>query len=104
MVDFCKNEVESNKVLSRKDTQKVAYHKYDWKNWYIMLSHIFRKWNPDSSSINDYGTLVKFYWRRQRHPTPVLLPGKSHGQRSLVGYSPNGLKELGMTEQLTMHL
>ena len=30
------------------------------------------------------------YWRRQRHPTPVLLPGKSHGRRSLVGYSPCG--------------
>ena len=32
-------------------------------------------------------------WRRQWHPTPVLLPGKSHGQRSLVGYSPWGRKE-----------
>ena len=30
-----------------------------------------------------------------RHPTPVFLPGKSHGQRSLIG--PGGLKELGMT-------
>ena len=30
------------------------------------------------------------YWRRQWHPTPVLLPGKSHGQRSLVGCSPWG--------------
>ena len=29
-------------------------------------------------------------WRRQWHPTPVLLPGKSHGQRSLVGCSPWG--------------
>ena len=29
-------------------------------------------------------------WRRQWHPTPVLLPGKSHGRRSLVGYSPWG--------------
>ena len=29
-------------------------------------------------------------WRRQWHPTPVLLPGKSHGQRSLVGCSPCG--------------
>ena len=28
------------------------------------------------------------FWRRQWQPTPVLLPGKSHGQRSLVGYSP----------------
>ena len=29
-------------------------------------------------------------WRRKWHPTPVLLPGKSHRQRSLVGYSPWG--------------
>ena len=29
-------------------------------------------------------------WRRQWHPTPVLLPGKSHGRRSLVGSSPWG--------------
>ena len=29
-------------------------------------------------------------WRRQWHPTPVLLPGKSHGQRNLVGCSPWG--------------
>ena len=32
------------------------------------------------------------YWRRQWQPTPVLLPGKSHGRRSLVGCSPWGLK------------
>ena len=34
-------------------------------------------------------------------PTPVFLPGESHGQRSLVGYSLWGRKELDMTEQLT---
>ena len=33
-------------------------------------------------------------------PTPVILPGKSHGQRSLVGYSPWGRKESDMTERL----
>ena len=38
--------------------------------------------------------------RRQWHPTPVLLPGKSHGQRSLVGCSPWGRKESDTTEQL----
>ena len=37
------------------------------------------------------------------HPSPVLLPGKSHGQRSLVGYSPWGLKESDMTERLHYH-
>ena len=39
-------------------------------------------------------------WRRQWHPTPVLLPGKSHGQRSMVGYSPWGRKESDTTERL----
>ena len=41
--------------------------------------------------------------RRQWHPTPVLLPGKSHGRRSLVGYSPWGQEELDMTERLHFH-
>ena len=36
-------------------------------------------------------------------PTPVLLPGKSHGQRSLVGCSPWGRKESDTTEQLHFH-
>ena len=40
---------------------------------------------------------------KQRHPTPVLLPGKSHGQRSLVGCSPWGRWELDTTERLHFH-
>ena len=35
----------------------------------------------------------KIPWRRKWQPTPLFLPGKSHGQRSLVGYSPQGCKE-----------
>ena len=42
-------------------------------------------------------------WRRQWHPTPVLLPGKSHGWRSLVGCSPWGCEELDKTERLHLH-
>ena len=37
-------------------------------------------------------------WRRKWQPTPVFLPRKSHGQRSLVGYSPWGHKESDTTE------
>ena len=44
-----------------------------------------------------------FYQRRQWHPTPVLLPGKSHGQRSLVGCSLWGREESDMTERLHVH-
>ena len=41
--------------------------------------------------------------RRQWHPTPVLLPGKSHGQRSLVGCNPWGCTESDTTERLHFH-
>ena len=44
--------------------------------------------------------VVHLCWRRQWQPTPVLLPGKSHGQRSLVGFSPWGREESDMTEWL----
>ena len=40
-------------------------------------------------------------WMRARQPTPVLLSGESHGQRSLVDYSPWGHRESNTTEQLT---
>ena len=39
-------------------------------------------------------------WTRKWQPTPVFLPGESHGRRSLVGYSPRGREESDMTEQL----
>ena len=42
-------------------------------------------------------------WRRQWHLTPVLLSRKSHGQRSLVGYSPWGRQESDTTERLHFH-
>ena len=40
---------------------------------------------------------------RQWHPTPVLLPGNSHGRRSLVGCGPWGLEEWDTTERLHFH-
>ena len=47
--------------------------------------------------------IQQFYQRRQWHPTPVLLPGKSHGWSSLVGCSPWGHSESDMTERLHFH-
>ena len=43
---------------------------------------------------------MKIPWRRKWQSTPVLLPGKHHGQRSLVGYSPWRRKESDTTERL----
>ena len=48
-------------------------------------------------------TSVLSLQRRQWHPTPVLLPGKSHGQSSLVGCSPWGHEKSDTTERLHFH-
>ena len=50
-----------------------------------------------------FGLLLFLFRRRQWQPTPVLLPGKSHGWRSLVGCSPWGREESDTTERLHFH-
>ena len=67
--------------------------------------HAFPNVNPPPTSLPKafIFLFVVGAWRRQWHPTPVLLPGKSHGQRSLGGCSPWGLEELDMTEWLPFH-
>ena len=47
--------------------------------------------------------VILIFRRRRWHPTPVLLPGKSHGRRSLVGCSPWSRKEPDTTERLHFH-
>ena len=42
----------------------------------------------------------KIPWRREWQPNPIFLPGKSHGQRSLAGFSPRGHKESDKTEMI----
>ena len=66
----------------------------------LLLSSIV--FTEDTSLFIIWRPLGKL-WRRQWHPTPVLLPGKSHGQRSLIGYSPWGRKEWDTTERLHFH-
>ena len=74
----------------------------------VFLSQCHPRWNFFCSitvfqSIQPI-TLVQYLaWRRQWHPTPVLLLGKSHGQRSLVSYSPWDREELDTTERLHFH-
>ena len=56
-----------------------------------------------SCSLDFFPFLRLHSRRRQWHPTPVLLPGKSHGRRSLVGCSPWAREESDTTEQLPFH-
>ena len=58
------------------------------------------------TQLSDWTTMTTNLISVNKHefqPTPVLLPGKPHGRRSLVGYSPWGRKELDMTELLHFH-
>ena len=75
----------------------------DWKR--SVFIPVSKKWNGKECS--NYHTIALILHaskdilrRRQWHPTPVLLPGKSHGRRSLEGCSPGGCWELDMTERL----
>ena len=58
----------------------------------------FQCWRP---GFNPW--VRKIPWRRKRQPTPVLLPGKFHGWKNLIGYSPWGCKESDMTKRLCLH-
>ena len=53
--------------------------------------------------VSYFMEFIQDSWRRQWHPTPVLLPGKSHGWRSLVGCRPWGCEESDTTERLHFH-
>ena len=64
---------------------------------------------PDKESSCQYRShgfdpwVGKIPWRRKWHSTPVILPGKSHGQRRLAGYSPWSRKEAETTERTHTH-
>ena len=75
-------------VLQSMGSQRVGH---DWAtklNW------------TNEGDVRDAGLIRKILWRRKWQPTPVFLPGESHGQRSLVGYSPWGHKESDTTEAM----
>ena len=48
----------------------------------------------NAGDLGSISRVVKIPWTRKWQPAPVLMPGKSHGQRSLVGYSPRGCKRI----------
>ena len=67
----------------------ILYHLSHWEVQYTGLQ-LLSKNSHLPLKLCCFRSLRAFRWRRQWHPTPVLLPGKSHGQRSLVGCSPWG--------------
>ena len=78
---------ESPKIVKYEDTESINI---------MVIARCYRE-----EGMRGY--FLTSSWRRQWHPTPVLLPGKSHGQRSLVGCRPWGRKESDTTERLHFH-
>ena len=77
--------------------QQILYHLGHQRISSVQFSH---RVVSDSLQPHESQYARPPYWRRQWHPTPVLLPGKSHGRRSLVGCSPWGRYESDTTERL----
>ena len=75
---------------------RSGHHINGWKRIQLLRQYVFtHKWF--------FKILLAHFRRRQWHPTPLLLPGKSHGWRSLVGCSPWGRWGSDTTEQLHFH-
>ena len=74
------------------------------KDSWIYRPHFEKHWYREILKGGTIDPWVgKIPWRRKWQPTPVSLPGKSHGHWSLVGCSPWGRKESGTTERLTLN-
>ena len=78
----------------------------EWLNWtfFPLLVGSKRYLHSHLYPVITITSLTCICRRRQWHPTPVLLPGKSHGWRSLVGCSPWGREVSDTTERLHFHL
>ena len=71
--------------------------------FFLISSHSSKPYIGITCIVMVFFMLLGLWWRRQWQPTPVLLPGKSHGRRSLVGYSPWGHEQSDTTELLHFH-
>ena len=72
--------------------------------WVLAPQPSSLEWDPELMSTHSFPTATgRYVGRRKWQPTPVFLPGKSHGWRSAVDYSPWGRKESDMTERLHFH-
>ena len=94
--DFCLYMIKNLRAIWETQVRSLGQEEPLEKEWWLRRLSICLQCRRPGFDL----WVGNFPWRRKWQPTPVLLPGKSHGRRSLVGYSPWGCKELDMTEQL----
>ena len=95
--------------LSQEHPVKSHINDHDWRQTILVGIQERFSWKFSSNEscqcrrLGFNPRIGKILWRRQWQPTPIFLPGESHGQRSsLVGYSQWGHKESDMTEWLSL--
>ena len=97
--------VEATKVSIDRWMDKDVKHIYIYTHTYIFIYIALPWWLSGKKSACNAWDIRSLpgsgrSWRRKWQPIPEFLPGKSHGQRSLAGYSPRGWKELDTTSWL----
>ena len=90
--------IEPGSPTLQADALPLRHHDFLQDGMSSTVKRLPAMWRPGFDSW-----VGKIPWRRKRQSTPALLPGKSHGRRSLIGYGPWGHKESDATEQLHFH-
>ena len=92
-------------IIPSKEIPGLISFRMDWLDLLEIQGTLKSLLQHHSSKVSILQCLAFFivqlshpYQRKQWYPTPVFVPGEVHGQRSLVGYSPRGRKELDRTE------
>ena len=96
---FKKNEREEEAIWSTCNKISLTWVIGTWMFYYSLW---FAECSCGRPEFNPW--VQKMPWRREWQPTPVFLPGESHGMWSLVGFSPWGHQESDTTERLTLSL
>ena len=79
----------------------MASQRYPWAS---QVARVVKNLPANVGDLTEVGSIPgsgNMPWKRALQPTPVFLPGEFHGQRSLVGYSPQGHKDSDTTEVTT---
>ena len=96
------NQALFNRGSAQQDllTERVLFPTGPCVSRFPFLFYLFPWWLLQQRRPRFDPWVRKILWRRKWQPTPVFFPGKSHGGRNLVGYSPWGCKESDTTERL----